>query len=90
MTETAVRKPVAEVLEGLHIPQLPGGAAAEKLFALIQYRDADGDTAWAVRVTTGIDDDELLGTLVGYVEHLKQVAAASWTDHETARPSPSN
>jgi hypothetical protein len=88
MTDPVPGMPVADVLAGLEVPALPGGAAPTALFALIQYQDADGDDAWAVRVTSGLADDELLGVLSGYVEHLKQAAAASWDDFGTTRADP--
>jgi hypothetical protein len=86
MTDDVSLAPVAEVLAGLEINELPGNAPAKALFALIKYEDGDGDQAWAVRVTDDLPDDELLGALTGYVEHLKRVSAEGWRDHDTTRP----
>ena len=83
MTDEMPVGPAGEVLRGLDLQPLPGGAAPTAAFVLVKYRDADGDEAFAVRVAGELDDDELLGTLVGYVEHLKRVAADGWQDHDT-------
>ena len=82
-------RPVEEVLAGLAIPPLPDNAPAKGAFVLAMYEDEDGDDAWVARVThDSVSGDELLGVLVGYVEHLKQEAAANWTEgYETASPS---
>lgn len=87
MTSDVQAMPVAQVLGGLEIPPLPEGAAPNGLMALVRYQDTDGDTSWCVRVTHGLADDEVLGTLVGYVEHLKQEAAAAWDDSDPTRAS---
>lgn len=79
--------PVEQVLRGLKIPGLPDGAEPRELLAAIKYEDAAGDEGWVVRVTSDVDDDEVLGVLVGYVEHLKQQAAASWDDGDPTRAS---
>lgn len=87
MTDSVPGVPVGDVLAGLEFPALPGGAPAKSLFALIEYVDSDGDDAWAVRVAGPLNDDELLGALTGYMEHLKREAAAGWGDFETTRAS---
>jgi hypothetical protein len=79
--------PAGEVLAGLAIPALPDGARATELIALIKYDDADGKTAFAVRLTADFDPDEQLGVLVSYVEHLKQESASTWNDAGTTAPS---
>ena len=78
--------PVEEVLAGLRIPRLPVESSARALCALVQIDHADGSIGWVVRVTANVDDDELLGVLTGYVEHLKQAAAASWDEGDPTRP----
>lgn len=78
-------EPIADVLEGLRIPALPSGAKARHAFVLVQIEEADGSLGWSARVTSGVDDDELLGVLTGFQEHLKQTAAASWNDSDPTR-----
>lgn len=79
-TQSIAGEPIAEVLEGLRIPALPPGSRAREAFVLVQIDEPDGSIGWSVRVTSGIDDDELLGVLTGFQERLKQAAAASWDD----------
>lgn len=78
-------QPIAEVLAGLRVPALPSGTTARNAFVLVQVDEADGSLGWCVRVTSGLDNDELLGVLTGYQEHLKQQAAASWDDGDPTR-----
>lgn len=78
--------PVAAVLAGMSIPALPEGASARGLLAFVQLDELDGSVGWSVRVTANLHDEEVLGLLVGYVEHLKQEAAASWDDSDPTRP----
>lgn len=80
--------PIETVLQGLRIPALPDGATARGVIALVLLDGPDGP-GWAVRVTAGIDSDEELGVLTGYVEHLRQVSAAGWDQLESTRPSSS-
>lgn len=80
--------PVGEVLAGLSVAPLSPGSRPVGLLALVQAEDPDGSTGWAVRVTEGLSDDEVLGVLTGYVEHLRQTAATEWDDTDPTRPSP--
>lgn len=87
MNEPVQGVPIGEVLDGLSIPPLPANAPAKAAFVMAMYEDEDGDDAWVARVTHDVGDDELLGVLVGYVEHLKRLAATNWTfGSETATP----
>lgn len=72
--------PAGIALQGLEITPLPEGSALQGLFAFVKMADADGDIAWSVRVTDGLNDEEVLGVLAGYLEHLKVKAAGSWED----------
>jgi hypothetical protein len=72
--------PVGEALDGLMIQAIPDGRPATGMFAIIQMIDDDGSIGWSVRVTDGLNDEEVLGLLAGYLEHLKLLAAASWQD----------
>ena len=88
MTEPVAPVPVSEVLAGLSIPPLPDGAPAKAALVLAMYEDNDGDDTWVARVTHGLGADEILGVLVGYVEHLKQESAATWSEgYETDSPA---
>lgn len=81
----ATARPVGEVLAGLTIPAIPAGTSARGLLAFVPLAEEDGSIGWSVRVTSNLDDEEVLGVLVGYVEHLKQQAAASWDDSDPTR-----
>lgn len=75
------------MLAGLSVAALSPGSRPTGLVALVQAEDPDGTTGWSVRVTEGLSDDEVLGVLTGYLEHLKQLAAAEWDDTDPTRPS---
>ena len=77
--------PVEEVLAGLRIPILPAGTRPTGLLAFVKLHEPDGGVGWSVRVTAELDDEEVLGLLTGYVEHLRQAAAASWDDSDPTR-----
>lgn len=77
--------PLEEVLAGLRIPVLPEGTSPAGLLAFVKLHEPDGGTGWSVRVTAELDDEEVLGLLTGYVEHLRQAAAASWDDSDATR-----
>jgi hypothetical protein len=85
MSEGISAVPVGDALEGLAVPALGEGREPIALFALVKVREADGEAGWSVRVTDGLDDDELLGVLTGYVEHLRQTAAAGWDEGDLTR-----
>jgi len=51
----------------------------------VQLDEPDETIGWSVRVTSNLNDEEVLGLLVGYVEHLKQEASTSWDDLDPTR-----
>lgn len=67
------------------IPPLPAGTSPAGLLEFVKLHEPDGGTGWSVRVTAELDDEEVLGLLTGDVEHLRQVAAASWDDSDLTR-----
>jgi hypothetical protein len=69
----------------LFIPALPEGSVPAGLMAFVKLDEPDGGVGWSVRVTSNLHDEEVLGLLTGYVEHLKQVAAAAWDDTDPTR-----
>lgn len=73
-------RPIGAVLEGIEIPPLPPGSVAREFFSLIKVENEDGGSSWAARYTADLDEDELLGVLVGYVDHLKRQAATGWAE----------
>ena len=77
--------PVGEALAGFQIAVLPEGTTARGLLALVKLDESDGGIGWAVRVTEDLNDEEVLGVLVGYVEHLKKEASDSWDDADPTR-----
>ncbi|WP_250444283.1 hypothetical protein [Actinotalea sp. C106] len=77
--------PIGEVLPELRIPPLPAASTAAGVLAFVKLHEPSGEIGWAVRVTSDMDDEEVLGLLVGYVEHLKQQAASSWDSTDPTR-----
>jgi len=55
------------------------------LLAFVKLNEADGSTGWSVRQTSNLDEDEVLGILIGYTHHLKQRAADSWDEGDPTR-----
>ncbi len=81
MTDTGpTGLPIGQVLDGLLIPALPARTRPSGVLAFVKLDEPDGSVGWSVRVTSDLEDEEVLGLLVGYVEHLKQNAAAAWDD----------
>ena len=78
--EEPVLVPVGEALDGVMIQALPRDASVTGLFAFVRLAERDGSVGWSVRVTDGLNDEETLGVLAGYLEHLKILAASSWHD----------
>ncbi|WP_123309170.1 hypothetical protein [Cellulomonas sp. PhB143] len=74
--------PAGDVLGSLKLLPLPEGTSPSGVLAFVKLDEPDGSVGWSVRVTEGMNDEENLGLLAGYVEHLKQVAAASWDDSD--------
>lgn len=83
--QTIPAVPIEDVLRGLSIPALPAGSVPRGLLAFVQLDEPDGAIGWSVRVTSNLNDEEVLGLLVGYVEHLKQEASTSWDDLDPTR-----
>ena len=77
--------PVGEVLAGMAVPALPQGAKPQGLLAFVKLDEADGSTGWSVRQTSNLDEDEVLGILIGYTHRLKQRAADSWDEGDPTR-----
>lgn len=77
--------PAGEVLVGLRIPALPEGATPSGMLAFVKLDEADGSTGWSVRMTSNLDEDEILGILTGYTHRLTQQAAQSWDEGDPTR-----
>jgi len=84
-SQTIRALPVREVLDGLAIPALPEGTTPRGLLAFVKLDEPDGGVGWSVRVTSNLDDEEVLGLRVEYVEHLKKEAVCSWETPDPTR-----
>ena len=51
--------PIEQVLGGLRIPALPEGTTARELLALVKLEEPSGGISWSVRVTSGLNDEEI-------------------------------
>ena len=78
-------QPIERVLGGLAIPNLPEGTTPIGFLGFIKLREADGGVGWSLRTTSGLDDEEDLGLLVGYVHHATVEAANSWDDTDPTK-----
>lgn len=78
--KTAMKSGKSDIIPVVVSP-LPKGARPKEVISLVQCEMEDGLT-WFVRTSSGLDDEEVLGLLTGYVEHLRQEAASMWSDTE--------
>lgn len=80
MSKTQIR--IGDALSEVRIPPLGEGQVGKLALVFVKVMEADGEWGWAVRASDELDEDEILGVLVGYTHHLRKRAAASWVDHE--------
>ena len=69
-----------EVLAGLTIAPVPEGWTPIDAVVLIKCLDDEGAPRWALRTTTGINDEELLGALVVRTDLLRRDMVAAFVD----------
>jgi len=71
-------KPIAEVLSGLYIHELPDKWSPLEGIVLVKCLDEEGSPSWAFRTTPGLNDEELLGALTVRIELLKDELVESY------------
>lgn len=64
--------PVGDALPGISIYPLPDRWTPLSAIVLVKCLDEDGDPTWALRRTSGLSDEELLGALVIRTELLRR------------------
>ena len=72
--------PIGDVLRGLSISALPEGWTALETLCMVKCLGEDGSPKWAMRMSDGINEEELLGALVIHTELLKKDMLDDWTD----------
>ena len=72
--------PVGDALSGLTISPLPEGWTPLEALCMVKSLGEDGSPKWAMRMTEGINAEELLGALVIHTDLLKQDMLNDWAD----------
>jgi hypothetical protein len=62
--DDGTRHPIADVIGRLEVAPVPHGWQPIEAALLIKCLDDEGNPAWAFRTTDGVNDEELLGTLI--------------------------
>lgn len=76
------RKPIEQVLGGLHVHPLPAGWTALEGIVLVKCLDEDGRASWAFRTTAGLNDEELLGALTVRTDLLRKELLESFQNED--------
>ena len=74
--------PIEQVLRGLEISAIPSGWTAVDAVCMVKCLNPEGKPMWALRLTEGINEEELLGTLMIHTELLKRDMLADWSDED--------
>ena len=72
------RLPVEEVLRGLEISPMPERWTPVDAICIVKCLDTDGRPLWAMRMTEGINKEELLGTMVVQTGMLEKEMIEDW------------
>jgi hypothetical protein len=75
-----IRLPIGEVLRGLDISALPEGWMPVDAICIVKCLNAEGEPLWALRLTDGINQAEMLGTMVIQTELWKATMLSDWAD----------
>jgi hypothetical protein len=78
MTEPQI--PVGDVLRGVTVTALPDGWTPLEALCMIKCLDEDGKPKWAMRLSEGINEEELLGAMVIHTDLLKRDMLDDWVD----------
>ncbi len=73
---------VGEALSTMQIRPLPTGWSPLEAFVLVKCIDESGRANWLFRTTSGINDEELLGSMVIQTELIKADILRSWESPE--------
>ena len=72
--------PLPDLLPGLTFEPLPDGWTPMEAFVLVKCLDDDGEPSWSQRVSSGINEEELLGALIVQTDLWKQALIRDWDD----------
>jgi hypothetical protein len=77
------QRPIAEVLSGIEIAPLEDGDMALSALVLVKVLDSStSDTAWALRRTNDLNDQELLGVLIMEADRIRAALQEGWQPDE--------
>ena len=71
-------EPIGAVLNGLEIVPLDAGDTPLETVAMVRYMDAEGQTGWALRKTSGVSEVEVIGALRVMLNHEEAAYEAGW------------
>jgi hypothetical protein len=74
------RQAIGDVLRGLEIDGLPDKWTAVDVVCMVKCLDQEGKPLWALRMSDGLNEEELLGTLVIQTALLKRDMIEDWKD----------
>ena len=78
MTEPQI--PMGDVLRRVAITALPEGWTPLEALCMVKCLDGDGNPKWAMRLSEGINEEELLGAMVIHTALLKRDMLDDWVD----------
>jgi hypothetical protein len=78
-----LQRPIGEVLRGLSVDALPESWTPLEAICMVKCLGEEGSPKWALRMTSGVNEEELLGALVIHVELLKRDMLDDWKDEDT-------
>jgi hypothetical protein len=73
-------QPIADVLRGLEIGPLPERWTPVEAVCIVKCLDVEGKPLWALRMTDGLNNTELLGALVIETSLLQKDMLEDWED----------
>jgi len=79
-------RPIEVVMPGQTIHPPPDGWTPIEAFVLVKCMDETGDSARSVRTTNPLNLEELLGTLTGQVDLVKQRLVDAREDEDDEAP----
>jgi hypothetical protein len=76
-------RPISEVLPGIEIAPLEDGDMALSAMVLVKILDSStNDTAWVLRRTNDLNDQELLGVLIMEADRVRAALQEGWQPDE--------
>lgn len=75
-------QPVSEVLSGVMIPPLPEGVMIVGTIMIVKGLTAEGESAWFIRRSDGVDDFQMLGALRVMLRRHEDDVLDGWTADE--------